>query len=734
LADYCFNASQNSGLQQLELWAGAECTVNRVGDLYGDQLRLTGHHDRLEDLDLLPALGVTALRFPILWERVAPDHPEVRDWSWTDERLDRLRRIGIRPIAGLIHHGSGPHYTSLIADDFAPGLARHALAVARRYPWIRDWTPVNEPLTTARFSALYGHWYPHARDEGLFWKALINQVQAVRLSMRAIRSVNPDARLIQTDDLGRTYSTAALADQAAFDNTRRWMGWDLLCGRVTPDHDLWERICGFGQEQALRSLLDQPCVPDVIGINHYLTSDRFLDHRLQRYRRGAHGGNGLLAYADVEAVRVLQPPAAGLRGAISEAWERYHLPIAVTEVHNGCTRDEQVRWLSEAYEAALRARGEGIEVEAVTAWALFGSHGWNTLLTEPGVYECGIFDTRGDHPRETALAKSLRSLRAQEPLPPHASQPGWWKREIRLLHPAVNRPAPVRESSSEADEGEARTPPILILGATGTLGRALASACLHRNLAHRLIGRNELDLADPASFPTALERYQPSAVINAAGWVRVDEAEREAESCMQANAAGPIALARACQDAGIPTVSFSSDLVFGGADRAANGESDEPSPLNVYGASKWRMEREILGLSGDHLIVRTAAFFSPYDEFNFAADLVRTLRQARPFLAAGDCIVTPTYVPDLCNAALDLLLDGEQGLWHLSNEEPLSWAEFGFRVARACGLDDSLVTPVPAVRFGWQAARPRSSALFSEKGSPMPTLDSAIARFAHAMV
>ncbi|HYG27889.1 MAG TPA: family 1 glycosylhydrolase, partial [Caulobacteraceae bacterium] len=197
-------------MHELELWGGHECTVNRVGDSYLDQNILSGHHDRLSDLDLFAGLGVKALRYPVLWERTEK-RPGSYDWRWPDERLNRLRELHIRPIVGLIHHGSGPKYTSLVDDNFAAGLAAYARAVAERYPWVSDWTPVNEPLTTARFSALYGHWYPHARDEGLFWTALLNQIDAVRLAMKEIRKVNPAARLIQTEDLGKTYSTRPVA-------------------------------------------------------------------------------------------------------------------------------------------------------------------------------------------------------------------------------------------------------------------------------------------------------------------------------------------------------------------------------------------------------------------------------------------------------------------------------------------------------------------------------------------
>ena len=92
----------------LELWGGHECTVNRVGERFYDQTARTGHEHRIEDLDLFASLGVTSLRYPVLWERVSPDRADACDWSWTDERLHRLRALNIAPVAGLCHHGSGP--------------------------------------------------------------------------------------------------------------------------------------------------------------------------------------------------------------------------------------------------------------------------------------------------------------------------------------------------------------------------------------------------------------------------------------------------------------------------------------------------------------------------------------------------------------------------------------------------------------------------------------------------
>ena len=169
----------------LELWGGVECTVLRVGEMWRDQLRESGHYNRIGDLDAVARLGFSKLRYPVLWEHVAPEWPDACDWRWHDERLGRLRELGVTPIAGLVHHGGGPHYTNLLDPHFPELLAEQAGRTAQRYPWIQSWTPVNEPLTTARFSGLYGHWFPHGCDEPTFLRILVNECRAVRSACSA---------------------------------------------------------------------------------------------------------------------------------------------------------------------------------------------------------------------------------------------------------------------------------------------------------------------------------------------------------------------------------------------------------------------------------------------------------------------------------------------------------------------------------------------------------------------
>ncbi|MGB9178621.1 MAG: family 1 glycosylhydrolase [Pyrinomonadaceae bacterium] len=718
----------------LELWAGVECTVNRVGDFYFDQLERNGHATRLSDLDLFAELGVRAMRYPVLWERTAPHELDKADWSWADERLTRLRELRIRPIVGLLHHGSGPRHTSLVDPRFPEKLAAYARRVALRYEWVEDYTPVNEPLTTARFSGLYGHWYPHGRSSKTFINALFNQLRATVLAMRAIREINPRARLVQTEDLGKTFSTRTLRYQAEFENERRWLTFDLLCGRIVTGHPMWDYFCRVVgiEEKELAWFADNPCPPDTIGINHYLTSERFLDERITRYPSCTHGGNGRHTYADVEAVRVCAEGPAGARVLTCEAWERFGLPVAITECHLGCTREEQLRWLKEVWDGAQSLRSDDIDVRAVTAWSLLGAFDWCNLLTRAeGSYESGVYDLRSPKPRPTAIARMISDLAAGRVAEhPVLDAPGWWRRMERFHYPPVlHRSHTIASTVQGVSMNGTSARPLLITGATGTLGRAFARICEMRGLAYRLLTRREMDIADPSSVETALSEFAPWAVVNAAGYVRVDEAEGDAERCFRENAEGAATLAAACAERNVSLVTFSSDLVFDGAKGSAYVESDLPAPLGVYGQSKLEAEERVLSLHAGALIIRTSAFFGPWDDYNFVTVALRELSSAKEFIAADDAFVSPTYVPDLVNACLDLLIDGERGIWHLANDGETTWAEFARRAANLADLDERAIVARQTATLGFAAPRPLYSVLTSERGRLLPTLDDALARY-----
>jgi dTDP-4-dehydrorhamnose reductase len=706
----------------IEWWGGVECTVNRVGNRWFNQLVWSGHQWRDDDLERFADLGMAAIRYPVLWERLAPDSLDHIDWRWSDARLARLKELDIRPIVGLVHHGSGPAYTSLLDPAFSSKLARFAEAVARRYPWVQDFTPINEPLTTARFSALYGHWYPHQRSAAAFVHALTNQARAIVLAMRAIRAIIPKARLVQTEDCGKVFGTAATAPQVAHENQRRWLTWDLLTGAVGNEHPLYRflRRSGFTSDDETFFKRDI-CRPDVVGLNYYLTSDRYLDTRVESYPPHTHGGNGTICYADVETVRRRPEGIVGHEAHLIEVWERYRIPVALTEVHLGCTREEQLRWLYEAWTGAHSARANGADVEAVTAWALLGSYNWNSMVTiDADHYEPGAFDVRGPSPRRTAVGRLVTTLAAgQMPTHPLFDVAGWWRRPERL----TVRPGRLASTGLSADR------PVLICGASGTLSRAFQRICTLRGLPMQAFGRTELDITDDTAIDSVIRRLHPWAIVNTAGYVHVDESERHPELCLRINATGAANLAAACRRRGLPLVTYSSDLVFDGTKGKRYDETDTPSPLNVYGASKAEAERRVLAELPEALVIRTSAFFGPWDEHNFVAQLFDALDRGQTFLAAHDAVVSPTYVPDLVHASLDLLIDQERGIWHLANDGEVSWYDFAICASIASGRPVDLVAPVNTGKCAGAAAKPRFTPLTSCRAQLLRPLEDALSAF-----
>lgn len=714
------NSANNAArpLSSLELWGGIECTIARVRDDYRDQIKETGHFDRIEDLDRIAALGIRTLRYPVLLDSVSPITPEETDWQWHDTRLERMRQLGISPIAGLVHHGSGPPYTSLTDPAFPGIVARHAERVATRYPWITHFTPVNEPLTTARFSGLYGHWFPHGRDTATFLRTLVTQCRAVVMSMQAIRRVLPDAKLVQTEDLGKTFATPAMQYQADYENERRWLSFDMLCGRIDRQHPWHQIFIDAGiDETELAYFVESPCPPDIVGINHYLTSERYLDDRLSLYPETFQAFNERQSYVDVEAVRIDLPQnSTGPEARLREAWERYRLPMVVTEAHHGCSRDEQVRWLMEVWEAANKLRTEGVDLRAVTAWSLFGAVDWNTLLVaRNGFYEPGLFDVRANPPRPTALATAAKALAERGEFDhPLLDRAGWWKRDERFYRPK-------RRAGTLRAVGSPRR--LLITGATGTLGQAISKICSLRGLDHDLISRKEMEITDARSVEAALATYRPWAVINTAGYVRVADAEHEQERCFQANADGAAILAAACAKLHIPFVTFSSDLVFDGKKGSAYVESDPVCPTGVYGQSKARAERLVMEANPHALIIRTSAFFGPWDVYNFAFAVLRDLASGQKITASDSVIISPTYVPDLAHATLDLIIDGACGIWHLANSGSATWYGFALRLAMHAGL--------PADMIVSDHGEKAMTTLTSERCLIMPSLDHGVDRMLH---
>ena len=718
-------------MKPLKLWGGLECTLNRVGDRYVDQCEKNGHYERLSDLKLFHDLGIDNLRYPCLWEKVAPKDLDHCDWSYLDERLGELKKLNQKFIAGFLHHGSGPRYTSLIDPDFPEKLATYARLFATRYPWVSDFTPINEINTTARFSLLYGHWYPHLKEEYLYYKSVLLQCKATVLAMKEIRAINPSACLIQTDDIGKCQGTGLLQYQVDFENERRWFAWDLLFGKIDKSNVFFQRVLDVGiKESELDWFIQNPCPPDVIGLNHYHLSNRYLDERVDLFPVWSHGGNGKHIYADVGAIDTGFSEPEDIEGIIRDCWERYHSRIAITECHARGRREAQMRWLYHVWNQCKKLKSEGIDIEAVTVWSLLGTYDWHNLCTKcEKFYEPGVFDLRNPErlPHETGLSRLVRTLTHKGDSDEQVlKSEGVWKTPRRILFNAQAGSF----SSLEHPEG---TRPVIITGGTGTLGQAFARVCGERNIHYILTRRSELDITSSDSIINMIEKYNPWAVINAAGYVRVDDAEMEKEKCFQENAEAARLLATLCGEKHISFVTFSSDLVFGEKEEFVFRESSPVAPINVYGESKAVSERQVLESNPDALIIRTSSFFGPWDAHNFITKTLRSVSQNSEVKAPRDMFISPTYVPDLANEALDLLIDGERGIIHLTNVGDVSWEEFAqLALKTATGklnLDSQLVKGVVSDELGFKAKRPKRSVLVSERFRRLPPLEDAMKRY-----
>ena len=592
--------------------------------------------------------------------------------------------------------------------------------MARRYPWIDAYTPINEPLTTARFSGLYGLWYPHGRDALTFARCALNQLRAIRCAMRAIHAENPHAQLIQTEDLGKIFSTPRMQYQADYENERRWFTWDFLCGRVSVDHAVAShfRFLGIADDE-IADFRDEPCAPDVIGVNHYVTSERFLDENCAAYTRECVGGNGRDRYADVAAVRVRPEGVSGPEAILREACERYGVPVAVTEAHLGCTRDEQLRWFKEVWDAAANLHADGLPIQAVTAWSLFGALDWNSLLTrEAGHYEPGAFDLRSDPPRETAVAHSLRAAaRAEDFSHPALASPGWWRRPSRLVS-WVPRPTDLFV------ENEAQ--PLLIVTGRDGMGAGFTAAARDRALPFRPIAFDEIREGSAADFRGLLETLRPWAVIYAAGFLDVDFAETNPERARDELFLTPVRIAGACAARQITCVAFSSAHVFGEANGRPFSEDDPAAPSNVIGQMNLALEQAV---ATDALIVRTGEIFGTGSAADFVANAVWSMSDGRPVAAGSDERFSATYLPDLVHAVLDLLIDGERGVWHLAHRGSVSPAELALTAARLADLDLALVRPQLMWTLPRRAPRSRQRALTSKRGDLLPDLESAVKHY-----
>lgn len=244
----------------------------------------------------------------------------------------------------------------------------------------------------------------------------------------------------------------------------------------------------------------------------------------------------------------------------------------------------------------------------------------------------------------------------------------------------------------------------LVVGAKGQLG---GEFCRFYGDQAYGIDLPDLDITSWLSVEDAFEALSPSAVINTAAFTKVDAAEQQPAICRKVNAYGPKYLAQSCEKRNIPIVQFSTDYVFCGTKkREPLTESDTVFPEGVYAETKYEGEQNVRQWS-KHLILRTCGLYGRLGENtpgNFVQTMIRLGQSNRPLKIVNDQYCTPTYIPDLVNAAAYLLEQELWGTYHTVNAGATTWFEFAREIFR---LKDLKFEAEGITTEEWGAPSPR---------------------------
>lgn len=263
---------------------------------------------------------------------------------------------------------------------------------------------------------------------------------------------------------------------------------------------------------------------------------------------------------------------------------------------------------------------------------------------------------------------------------------------------------------------------VMVTGTKGQVALSLVEAAAsHPGIELVLIGRPQLDLSSPERVGEIVSRLQPSAIISAAAYTNVDGAESDAATAAKINTEGARALAQAAVEAGIPLLHLSTDYVFDGQKPGPYKETDQPAPLNVYGATKLAGERIIMETGADCVILRTSWIFSPFGK-NFVKTMLSLASMRSDLNVVDDQYGSPTSAPEIARACLKVIQNlwaapddaRFRGIFHMTSEGYTSWADFAreiFSLSAACGGPSAFVHGIASNEYPTAATRPANSRL-----------------------
>ncbi len=226
---------------------------------------------------------------------------------------------------------------------------------------------------------------------------------------------------------------------------------------------------------------------------------------------------------------------------------------------------------------------------------------------------------------------------------------------------------------------------LLVTGGSGMVGSQVHSG--------RKPSRAELDVTDSARVERTLRRYRPCAVLHLAAIVDMARCEAHPDEAYRVNVLGTYNLALSCRALGIPLVCLSSCAVFDGVKKTPYRENDIPHPLNVYGSTKLIGEQIVRELVPEHLIIRTGWLFGGTADKKFVRKCLEAFRQGNSVRATNDRFGSPTYVPDLVRAIMQLVSKRGRGTYHVVNSGRASYFDMA-RALKTIGGFSPTVTPV----------------------------------------
>jgi dTDP-4-dehydrorhamnose reductase len=266
--------------------------------------------------------------------------------------------------------------------------------------------------------------------------------------------------------------------------------------------------------------------------------------------------------------------------------------------------------------------------------------------------------------------------------------------------------------------------PILVAGKSGQLARCLRDSAVLRNVPMVAVGRPELDVESGEGIDRIMAAVEPWAIVNAAAYTAVDQAEAEPGRAFGVNCHGAALLADAAARRGIPFIQISTDYVFDGSKRSPYREDDVPAPLNVYGASKLASETAVLKACPGAAVIRTSWVSSPYGH-NFVRTMLRRSETQPVVRVVDDQRGTPTSAADLAAAILAIverLRSADRcdnaGIYHLAGDGETSWHGFAAAIFASLARRGRRVPELQAIttaEYPTPTRRPKNSCLDSSK-------------------